>query len=81
MMRRVWPPTSGLHTLPMVVGLLTMSMSSGVIVGRTGKYKIFPVAGTAVMTVGFVLLSTMGPDTSTLLQSLDLVVMGAGIGM
>lgn len=64
-----------------MVGLLTMSMSSGVIVGRTGKYKIFPVAGTAVMTVGFVLLSTMGPDTSTLLQSLDLVVMGAGIGM
>src|SRR6195952_2520761 len=73
--------TSGLHTLPMVVGLLTMSMSSGVIVGRTGKYKIFPVAGTAVMAVGFLLLSQMGPDTSTLVQSLYLVVLGAGIGM
>src|ERR1700704_5744792 len=73
--------TSGLHTLPMVVGLLTMSMSSGVIVGRTGRYKIFPVAGTAVMAVGFVLLSRMGPDTSTLVQSLYLVVLGAGIGM
>ena len=73
--------TSGLHTLPMVVGLLAMSMSSGVIVGRTGKYKIFPVLGTAVMAVGFVLLSRMGPDTSTLLQSLYLVVLGAGIGM
>jgi Mn-dependent DtxR family transcriptional regulator len=65
----------------MVVGLLTMSMSSGVIVGRTGRYKIFPVAGTAVMAVGFVLLSRMGPDTSTALQSLYLVVLGAGIGM
>jgi EmrB/QacA subfamily drug resistance transporter len=73
--------TSGLHTLPMVVGLLAMSMSSGVIVGRTGRYKIFPVAGTAVMAVGFVLLSRMGPDTSTFLQSLYLVVLGAGIGM
>ena len=73
--------TSGLHTLPMVVGLLTMSMSSGVIVGRTGRYKIFPVAGTAVMAIGFVLLSRMGPDTSTLVQSLYLVVLGAGIGM
>ena len=73
--------TSGLHTLPMVVGLLTMSISSGVIVGRTGKYKIFPVLGTAVMAVGFVLLSRMGPDTSTLVQSLYLVVLGAGIGM
>ena len=56
-------------------------MSSGVIVGRTGRYKIFPVVGTAVMAVGFVLLSRMGPDTSTLVQSLYLVVLGAGIGM
>ena len=73
--------TSGLHTLPMVAGLLTMSISSGVIVGRTGKYKIFPVAGTATMAVGFVLLSRMGPDTSTFEQSLYLVILGAGIGM
>jgi EmrB/QacA subfamily drug resistance transporter len=72
---------SGLHTLPMVVGLLATSMSSGVIVGRTGRYKVFPVAGTAVMAVGFVLLSRMGPDTSTVLQSVYLLVLGAGIGM
>jgi predicted MFS family arabinose efflux permease len=73
--------TSGLHTLPMVAGMLTMSLSSGVIVGRTGKYKLFPVVGSGVMAVGFVLLSRMGPDTSTLVQSLYLVVLGAGIGM
>jgi EmrB/QacA subfamily drug resistance transporter len=72
---------SGLHTLPMVAGLLVTSISSGVIVGRTGRYKIFPVAGTAGMALGFVLLSRMGPDTSTLLQSLYLLVLGAGIGM
>ena len=72
---------SGLHTLPMVVGLLATSMTSGVLVGRTGRYKVFPVAGTAVMAVGFVLLSRMGPDTSTALQSVYLLVLGAGIGM
>jgi EmrB/QacA subfamily drug resistance transporter len=72
---------SGLHTLPMVAGLLTTSMVSGIIVGRTGRYKMFPVVGTAVMAAGFVLLSQMGPDTSTLLQSLYLLVLGAGIGM
>jgi EmrB/QacA subfamily drug resistance transporter len=72
---------SGLRTLPMVVGLLTTSLSSGVIVGRTGRYKIFPIVGTAVMAVGFLLLSTMGPETSTLLQSLYLLVLGAGIGL
>ena len=73
--------TSGLRTLPMVLGLLVTSLSSGVIVGRTGRYKIFPIAGTAVMAVGFVLLSRMEPGTSTLVQSLYLLVLGAGIGL
>lgn len=73
--------TSGLRTLPMVLGMLTTSMSSGVLVGRTGRYKFFPIAGTAVMVLAFVLLSRMGPSTSTLLQSLYLVILGAGIGL
>src|SRR3981189_1354327 len=45
--------TSGMHTLPMVVGMLTMSLSSGVIVGRTGKYKLFPGGGTGGMAIVF----------------------------
>ncbi|OBI40848.1 MDR family MFS transporter [Mycobacterium sp. E796] len=73
--------TSGLRTLPMVVGMLTTSMGSGVLVGRTGRYKIFPVAGTAVMAVAFFLMSRMDPSTSALMQSLFLVILGAGIGM
>lgn len=36
---------SGLRTLPMVIGLLIASTGTGVLVGRTGRYKIFPVAG------------------------------------
>src|SRR5690242_20034739 len=72
---------SGLHTLPMVVGMLTTSMGSGVLVGRTGRYKVFPVAGTAVMAVAFFLMSRMDPSTSALVQSLFLVILGAGIGM
>jgi EmrB/QacA subfamily drug resistance transporter len=73
--------TSGLRTLPMVVGMLTTSMGSGVIVGRTGRYKVFPVAGTAVMAVAFFLMSRMDPSTSAFVQSLFLVILGAGIGM
>ncbi|OBH84817.1 MDR family MFS transporter [Mycobacterium sp. E2989] len=73
--------TSGLRTLPMVIGMLITSMGSGVIVGRTGRYKVFPVAGTAVMAVAFFLMSRMDPSTSTLVQSLFLVILGAGIGM
>ncbi|OBI22189.1 MDR family MFS transporter [Mycobacterium sp. E2497] len=73
--------TSGLRTLPMVIGMLTTSMGSGVIVGRTGRYKLFPVAGTAVMAVAFFLMSRMDPSTSVFVQSLFLVILGAGIGM
>jgi EmrB/QacA subfamily drug resistance transporter len=73
--------TSGLRTLPMVVGMLSTSMGSGVLVGRTGRYKVFPVAGTAVMAVAFLLMSRMNPSTSPLLQSLYLFLLGAGIGL
>jgi EmrB/QacA subfamily drug resistance transporter len=72
---------SGLRTLPMVAGLLLTSMGSGVIVSRTGRYKIFPVVGTAVMIVGFVLLSRMDVTTPVVQQSLYLFILGTGIGL
>jgi EmrB/QacA subfamily drug resistance transporter len=71
---------SGLRTLPMVVGLLVMSIVSGVVVGRTGRYKLFPVAGTLVMAVGLFLLSRMDASTSFWLISAYMLVLGVGIG-
>lgn len=73
--------TSGLRTLPMVGGMLITSIGSGNIVGRTGKYKIFPVAGTATMAVGFALLSQMDATTPTWQQSVYLFILGSGIGL
>jgi EmrB/QacA subfamily drug resistance transporter len=72
---------SGLRTLPMVVGLLITSMGSGALVSRTGRYKIFPVVGTAVMVLGFVLLSRMDAGTPMLMQSAYLFILGTGIGL
>lgn len=73
--------TSGLRTLPMVVGMLFTSTGSGTIVGRTGRYKVFPVVGTALMALAFLLMSRMEPSTSATVQSIYLVVLGAGIGL
>ncbi|ETB51367.1 MFS transporter, partial [Mycobacterium avium subsp. paratuberculosis 10-8425] len=73
--------TSGLRTLPMVVGMLFTSTGSGTIVGRTGRYKIFPVAGTALMALAFLLMSRMQPSTPAVIQSLYLFILGAGIGL
>ena len=55
---------SGLQMLPMVIGLMGMSVFSGSYVGRTGRYKIFPVVGGAVMALGLYLLSRLDADSS-----------------
>ncbi|KUL23803.1 MDR family MFS transporter [Actinoplanes awajinensis] len=72
---------SGVRTLPMVAGLFTTSILAGNLVSRTGRYRVFPIAGTAVMSLGLWLMSTMGPDTGAALMSLYMFVLGMGIGL
>ncbi|WP_084531044.1 MDR family MFS transporter [Nocardia miyunensis] len=72
---------SGLRTLPMVLGLLVMSVISGNVVSRTGKYKYFPIAGTAVMAIGLAAMSTMDRSTGIWLESLYMLILGAGLGL
>jgi DNA-binding MarR family transcriptional regulator len=50
-------------------------------ISRTGRYKAFPIAGTAIMVVGLALLSTMGPHTSRLTASAFMFVLGLGLGL
>jgi len=72
---------SGVRMLPLVLGLLVTSVGAGTIVGRTGRYKIFPLAGTLIMALGLYLMSRIDATTSTLLESVYMVVLGAGIGL
>jgi EmrB/QacA subfamily drug resistance transporter len=72
---------SGLRTLPMVAGLLVASITAGTIVGRTGRYKIFPIVGSALMTVGLLLMSTMDAQTNFWVISTFMLVLGVGIGL
>lgn len=75
------PSTAGLQTTPMMGGVLFSSIISGQIISRIGRYKAFPIVGTAVMSVGLFLLSTLGVDTSTLAASAYMLVLGLGLGM
>ncbi|MFI6805155.1 MDR family MFS transporter [Streptomyces luteogriseus] len=72
---------SGVRTLPMVAGLLIASVFSGNVVSKTGQYRIFPIVGALVMAVGLFLMSLMGPDTGSWLESLYMFVLGSGIGL
>ncbi|CAM5565217.1 MFS transporter OS=Streptomyces tendae OX=1932 GN=GUR47_02910 PE=4 SV=1 [Streptomyces tendae] len=72
---------SGVRTLPMVAGLLIASVFSGNVVSKTGRYRLFPIAGTLVMGAGLYLMSLMGASTGAGLESLYMFVLGTGIGL
>ena len=76
----VSPTVSGLRLLPLMAGLLATSITTGRLVSRWGRYRIFPIFGTATMTIGLYLLSHLGVTTSDWLSSLYMLVLGAGIG-
>ena len=73
--------SSGLRLLPMVVGLLLTSILSGNIVSRTGRYKIFPVLGSAAIAVGLFLLSLLDENTGFWLSAVYMFVLGLGVGL
>lgn len=75
------PTASGLELLPVVGGMLFTFIVSGRLVTRTGRYKIFPIVGSAVLAGGLVLLSRLGPHTSFESAALYMVVVGLGIGL
>lgn len=77
----VSPTMSGIHLLPMMAGLLLTSIVSGQVIARTGRYKIFPIVGTGVTTLGLYLLSHVRPDISTFELGVYLLVLGVGIGL
>jgi EmrB/QacA subfamily drug resistance transporter len=77
----VSPTESGLRLLPLMAGLLLTSMGSGVVISRTGRYKVFPILGCACFTLGLYLLSRMATTTGVVESSLYMFVLGFGLGM
>ncbi len=75
------PTESGLMTIPMIAGVLVSSTVSGQIISRTGRYKAFMIWGAAVLTAGIGLMGTIHYDTSFVLVSAYMVILGAGVGM
>jgi len=72
---------SGLLMLPMMVGLLGTSIVSGLLITRTGKYKIFPIVGTVITAAAMVAMTTLTADTPIWLICVFLFVFGAGLGL
>jgi EmrB/QacA subfamily drug resistance transporter len=72
---------SGLMLLPLVGGLMAASLTSGRLISKFGKYRLFPIIGTAIITCAFFLFSHIAIDTSRVELGIWMVILGIGIGM
>jgi EmrB/QacA subfamily drug resistance transporter len=73
--------SSGLRMIPLMAGLLVASIASGRVISRIGRYRPFPIAGTATLTLGMFLLSRLTVDTAPWLASVYMAVVGIGLGL
>jgi MFS family permease len=66
--------------IPLSFGWVLASMLSGQLISRTGRYRAFPVIGSVLVLAGCVLLAMLGEDSSRITVTLDLTVIGIGMG-
>lgn len=72
---------AGLKLIPLMLGIVSMSIFSGKKISSTGKYKIFPIIGAGIMTFGLILMSTLNENTSFGVLSIYSILIGAGLGL
>jgi EmrB/QacA subfamily drug resistance transporter len=75
------PTAAGLMSLPLIFGLFVSSTVAGQLITKYGRWKAFLVAGAVIMTAGMALLGTIAADSSVLVVSIYMAIMGAGVGM
>ena len=75
------PTKAGLLLLPLVLGMMAASLTTGQVTSRTGRYKIFPIIGSAMLVVGLLLMTSVGADTALWQVDVYMLIFGAGLGM
>jgi hypothetical protein len=74
------PTESGFLMLPMILGLMISSIVSGQIISRTGRYKIFPIIGTGLMSAGFFWFTFASADKPVIFMMGGMLLVGLGLG-
>ncbi len=78
--RGATPTQSGLLLIPLVGGIMVGSILAGQLISRTGRYKVYPVVGSALMVSGMLLLSRVGASTPFWQTSIFMAIFGLGLG-
>ena len=81
MARGLSPTSSGLHMLPMTIGLMITAIGSGFLITKTGKYRIYPILGMGITTAGIVWLTRITGDISMVVFGGMIFVLGFGLGL
>lgn len=71
---------AGLKLIPLMLGILTVTITSGRIITKTGKYRLFPILGTVTMSIGLLLMTRLEVDTPYWQLSIYAIIVGAGLG-
>jgi EmrB/QacA subfamily drug resistance transporter len=79
--RGVSPTISGVYLLPMVLGMLVTSIGTGQLIARLGRYKVYPVVGTALLSAALYLLSHLSEGTSPLVMDGYFFLLGLSLGL
>jgi EmrB/QacA subfamily drug resistance transporter len=75
------PTVAGLQMIPLVAGIMTGAMGSGIAISKTGRYKIYPLVGVAFIVSALVAMSLLvGAETSVWTLVPFMVLMGLGLG-
>ncbi|MET8289739.1 MDR family MFS transporter [Streptomyces sp. NPDC005132] len=75
------PTKAGLLTLPLVLGIMALSVVAGQITSRTGRYKIFPIIGGGLLVIGMLMLWRLSADSGLFYADISMFVVGAGLGL
>jgi EmrB/QacA subfamily drug resistance transporter len=75
------PTQAGLLLVPAMLGITVSTTVSGRLIEKTGRYKVFPIAGLALMTVALALLAVVASDRSRTSTGIALAIFGLGFGM
>ncbi len=78
--RGLSPTAACLQLLPLMLGMLVFSIVSGRLISRWGRYKGFPIAGTALATLGLYMMSHLGISSPYWYIALSALILGAGLG-
>jgi EmrB/QacA subfamily drug resistance transporter len=75
------PTASGLQMVPMMAGMLVTSIGAGQFVSRTGRYRVLPIAGLGIITLGMVAVACLTAHAAMTSIVGAMLLVGVGLGL